>query len=175
LSSELFFFYNQKADFKKLGNIPVSSLMQVRIIQQLFLQMSGKRILVANFPMYLLAKNKKIIIPKTKTMPVSEIIWSDTEQEIAQTAFQKAYQRETSTLIEHIKEQSTQIAVLDDIWQMHDYLSARRHQIDGKYDYRYASLIFVFAQLLKEGWLKLEDLNGLEKDKLAKIAALSRM
>jgi hypothetical protein len=117
----------------------------------------------------------KIIIPKTKIMPMSEIIWSDTEQEIAQTAFQKAYQRETSTLIEHIKEQSVQITVLDDIWQMHDYLSARRHQIDGKYDYRYTSLIFVFAQLLKEGWLKLEDLNGLEKDKLAKIAALSRM
>ncbi|CCI38991.1 MAG: hypothetical protein ACK47N_02245 [Microcystis sp.] len=120
-------------------------------------------------------QKSKIIIPKTKIMPMSEIIWSDTEQEIAQTAFQKAYQRETSTLIEHIKEQSGQITVLDDIWQMHDYLSARRHQIDGKYDYRYTSLIFVFAQLLKEGWLKLEDLNGLGKDKLAKIAALSRM
>lgn len=120
-------------------------------------------------------QKSKIIIPKTKIMPMSEIIWSDTEQEIAQTAFQKAYQRETRTLIEHIKEQSGQITVLDDIWQMHDYLSARRHQIDGKYEYRYTSLIFVFAQLLKEGWLKLEDLNGLEKDKLAKIAALSRM
>ena len=120
-------------------------------------------------------QKSKIIIPKTKIMPMSEIIWSDTEQEIAQTAFQKAYQRETRTLIEHIKEQSVQITVLDDIWQMHDYLSARRHQIDGKYEYRYTSLIFVFAQLLKEGWLKLEDLNGLEKDKLAKIAALSRM
>ena len=120
-------------------------------------------------------QKSKIIIPKTKIMPMSEIIWSDTEQEIAQTAFQKAYQRETSTLIEHIKEQSGQITVLDDIWQMHDYLSARRHQIDGTYDYRYTSLIFVFAQLLKEGWLKLEDLNGLGKDKLAKIAALSRM
>jgi hypothetical protein len=101
-------------------------------------------------------QKSKIIIPKTKIMPMSEIIWSDTEQEIAQTAFQKAYQRETSTLIEHIKEQSGRITVLDDIWQMHDYLSARRHQIDGKYDYRYTSLIFVFAQLLKEGWLKLE-------------------
>ncbi|MFM7876837.1 MAG: hypothetical protein ACKO8M_10140 [Microcystis panniformis] len=129
--------------------------------------MSAKRVEVV--------QKSKIIIPKTKIMPMSEIIWSDTEQEIAQTAFQKAYQRETSTLIEDIKEQSGQITVLDDIWQMHDYLSARRHQIDGKYDYRYTSLIFVFAQLLKEGWLKLEDLNGLGKDKLAKIAALSRM
>jgi Photoprotection regulator fluorescence recovery protein len=108
-------------------------------------------------------------------MPVSEIIWSDTEQSIAQSAFQKAYQRETATLIEHIKEQSSQIEAIDDIWQMHDYLSARRHQIDGKYDYRYSSLVFVFAQLLKEGWLKVDDLKGLESDKLAKITALSRM
>jgi Photoprotection regulator fluorescence recovery protein len=108
-------------------------------------------------------------------MPVSEIIWSDTEQAIAQTAFQTAYQRETETLIEHIREQSSQIKMIDEIWQMHDYLSARRHQIDGKYDYRYGSLVFVFAQLLKEGWLKIDDLQGLEKDKLAKITALSRM
>jgi len=33
-------------------------------------------------------QKSKIIIPKTKIMPMSEIIWSDTEQEIAQTAFQ---------------------------------------------------------------------------------------
>ena len=45
----------------------------------------------------MVVQKPKIIIPKTKIMPMSEIIWSDTEQEIAQTAFQKAYQRETST------------------------------------------------------------------------------
>jgi hypothetical protein len=36
-------------------------------------------------------------------------------------------------------------------------------------------LVFVFAQLLKEGWLNLDDLNGLGSDKLSKITALAKM
>jgi hypothetical protein len=58
---------------------------------------------------------------------------------------------------------------------LHDFLSARRHEIDGKYDYRYSVLIFVFAGLVKEGWLNIDELEGLQKDKLTKVAALARM
>lgn len=108
-------------------------------------------------------------------MQVSEMNWSETEKTIAHEAFTKAYERETLTLIQHIRERSLEIVQLDDVWRLHDFLSARRHQIDGKYDYRYPVLLFVFADLLKEGWLSLGDLEGLEKDKLAKIAALARM
>lgn len=108
-------------------------------------------------------------------MQVSELIWSETEKEIAQQAFQRAYDRETKALIEYVQQQSQTVAQLDEVWRLHDFLSARRHQIDGKYDYRYSVLLFVFADLMKEGWLHLEDLEGLEKDKLAKISALSRM
>ncbi|WP_013324592.1 hypothetical protein [Gloeothece verrucosa] len=108
-------------------------------------------------------------------MQQTEIIWSETEQKIAQEAFSKAYQRETSFLINQIRSQATEIVDLDQVWQLHDFLSARRHQIDGKYDYQYSALIFVFAQLVKEGWLHLKDLEGLDQDKLAKIAALTRM
>lgn len=106
---------------------------------------------------------------------MSEITWSETEKEIANQAFKAAYGRETMSLIEFIQKQSSRIQHIDDAWQLHDLLSAKRHQIDGKYDYRYPVLLFVFAELLKEGWLHLEDLEGLEKDKLAKITALSRM
>jgi hypothetical protein len=61
------------------------------------------------------------------------------------------------------------------MWHLHDFLSARRHEVDGKYDYRYSMLIFIFARLVKEGWLHLNELEGLDKSKIAKIAALSRM
>jgi Photoprotection regulator fluorescence recovery protein len=108
-------------------------------------------------------------------MKVNETIWSETEQQIAQNAFKAAYQRETSALITDIREHASQITELEDIWRLHDFLSARRHTIDGKYDYDQAALLFVFAGLVKEGWLKLEDLQGLDPSKLAKIAAIVRM
>jgi hypothetical protein len=108
-------------------------------------------------------------------MEVNEIIWSELEQQIAQKAFQNAYQRETNALIQEIREHASVVTELDDIWRLHDFLSARRHDIDGKYDYDYSALLFVFARLLKEEWLQLEELSGLAPSKLAKIAALARM
>jgi hypothetical protein len=106
---------------------------------------------------------------------VSDINWSEAEKKTAGEAFQKAYDREIQTLLEEFRNKAVGISDLDDIWKLHDFLSAKRHEIDGKYDYRYSVLIFVFAKLVKEEWLSLEELQGLEKDKRAKIAALSRI
>ena len=108
-------------------------------------------------------------------MVVSDVDWSQTEKEVAQAAFSKAYRRETESLLTEVREQANTIAALEHLWQLHDFLSAKRHTLDGKYDYRYPVLVFVFAQLVKEGWLRLQDLDGLDAGKLAKIAALSRM
>lgn len=101
--------------------------------------------------------------------------WSPIEQNVAQAAFSKAYEREINALITEISAKAGAIAQLEDIWSLHDYLSARRHDIDGKYDYKYSALIFVFARLLKEGWLHLDELEGLDTEKLKKVAALARM
>lgn len=108
-------------------------------------------------------------------MQVNTISWSDTEKQIAHKAFDKAYEREISSLLEEVRTQATKITEIDQMWRLHDFLSARRHDIDGKYDYRYSALIFVFARLLKEKWLDMSDLEGLEREKLTKIAALTRM
>ncbi len=108
-------------------------------------------------------------------MQVSDIDWSKAEREIARTAFEKAYEREIKALIEAVRDRASAITKPDDMWQLHDFLSAKRHAIDGKYDYRYSMLIFVFAQLVKEGWLQLKELDGLGTDKLTKIAALTRV
>ncbi|MGK7872223.1 MAG: hypothetical protein AB4426_02555 [Xenococcaceae cyanobacterium] len=106
---------------------------------------------------------------------MSEINWSESEKKAAQEAFKKAYEREINSLIQEVRQKAAEIAEIDSVWQLHDFLSARRHEIDGKYDYRYSVLVFVFAKLLQEGWLNLEELQDLERDKLAKITALARM
>ncbi len=106
---------------------------------------------------------------------MSDLKWTETEKKIASEAFQIAYEREIDSLIEEVHHKATTLAKLDDIWNLHDFLSARRHEIDGKYDFRDSGLIFVFARLVKEGWLNLDRLKGLDKDKLSKISALARM
>ncbi len=101
--------------------------------------------------------------------------WSSTEEVIALAAFEKAFERERNALLAEVRERARVIVELDDLWRLHDFLSARRHDIDGKYDYRDTTLIFVFAQLVKEGWLDLNDLQGIDPSKLTKISVLARM
>lgn len=108
-------------------------------------------------------------------MQVSNVQWSDTEKQVAQAAFATAYQREISALLQEVRSKALTLKTLEELWQLHDFLSARRHDIDGKYDYQDSALIFLFAQLVKEGWLQLEELKGLATDKLTKVTVLTRM
>lgn len=106
---------------------------------------------------------------------MSEIQWSKTEETIARKAFETAYQREISALLKEVRELTSTIIDLDQLWHLHDFLSARRHDLDGKYNYEDSTVIFVFARLLKEGWLHHDELQGLNSEKLSKISALARM
>jgi hypothetical protein len=45
-------------------------------------------------------------------------------------------------------------------------------EIDNKYDYRYSVLILVFARLMKDGWLMIDDLKGLGQEKIDRIVSL---
>jgi hypothetical protein len=101
--------------------------------------------------------------------------WTKAERTIAKQAFDLAYQREVVTLIKTLQTRANAVANPEDVWNLHDFLSAKRHEIDGKYDFRYSSLIFVFATLVKDGLLKINELEGLDREKIAKISALSRM
>ncbi len=101
--------------------------------------------------------------------------WSDIEQKITHEALNKAYARETEALMVEIREKASQINQITDIWSLNDYLNAKRYDIDGKYDYRDATPIFILATLIKQGWLKPDELAGLTPDKQAKVAALARM
>ncbi|MBW4469603.1 MAG: hypothetical protein KME45_04275 [Stenomitos rutilans HA7619-LM2] len=108
-------------------------------------------------------------------MQVSEAEWTDTEKIIARTAFDQAYAREIEALLKQVRDEASTIVELSDLWRLHDFLSAKRYQVEGKYDYQYSGLLFVFAGLVKEGWLHPTDLEGLSTDKLAKINSLASM
>jgi hypothetical protein len=101
--------------------------------------------------------------------------FSEVEETIAQQALKKAYERETAALLAHVRERANSITKLEDLWYLHDLLSTKRYEIDGKYSYNFSTIIFDFAGLVKEKWLYLDDLQGLKPEMLSKISALARM
>ena len=108
-------------------------------------------------------------------MQQTDIKWSNEEKQIALAAIQKAYNKEVETLIKTIRENASAISKLEDAWQLHDYLSAKRHEIEGRYDDRESFLLFTLSQMIKDGLTDFSDLAGLEQSKQAKIKMLSRM
>ncbi len=102
-------------------------------------------------------------------------LWTQTEQSVVESAFRMAHERETTALMDEIRQRVGSLACVEDMWRLHDRLSIKRHEIDGKYDNDQAALLFVLAQLIKEGWLYRHELEGLAEDKVAKVFALVRM
>jgi Photoprotection regulator fluorescence recovery protein len=108
-------------------------------------------------------------------MQGTETDWSELEKQVAEKAFHTAYKRETTALINEIREKVSLVTEIEDVWQLHDFLSAKRHEIDGKYDFDYSAFIFLFARLIKDKWLSVDELSGIAAEKLSKMSALSRM
>lgn len=108
-------------------------------------------------------------------MSQSDIKWDSEEKIIAETALKKAYRIEIKTLIKEIKDTASLIEGPEDAWKLHDFLSGRRHDIDGKYDEREDVLMYTLSRLIKDGLLGPSDLDGLGAEKKAKINLLTRM
>ncbi len=108
-------------------------------------------------------------------MQVMNSGWTQIEEDIARKAFDIAYKRETSALIDSVRHRASSLTEIDDMWRLHDFLSVKRHEVDGRYDYNLPTLIFVFAGLVKDGWITVKELEGLNADKIAKIVALTYM
>ena len=53
-----------------------------------------------------------------------------------------------------------------ELWELERYLTQRRKEIDGKYEYKYSVLLLVLADLVREGRVSLDELGGLAEDKL---------
>jgi hypothetical protein len=106
------------------------------------------------------------------TTMVNDSKWSKTEKQIAKKAFEKAYKGECADLAGRIRSKAEEIKEPADIWRLQDFLNKKAKEIENKYDYRYSVLILVFAKLIKDGWLKVEDLKGLGQEKIDRITAI---
>ena len=100
--------------------------------------------------------------------------WTEPEQAVAREAFDRAYSRAVDQLVATVRARAVELSSADSVWQLHDFLSIERHTIEGRFDFRFEGLLFGFASLVKEQLLQLEELAGLEADKLAKITAMAR-
>ena len=99
--------------------------------------------------------------------------WSKKEKTVARRAFEGAYEKECKDLIEKIQKRANEAKDPSDIWRLHDFLKKRIKEIGDKYDYRYSMLIFVFARLMKEGWITADEIEGMSEDKIFKIRHLA--
>jgi hypothetical protein len=105
-------------------------------------------------------------------MIMLDIKWSKGEKKTARRAFDVAYKRECADLIKRIQAKAGKLSVPEDLWNLHDFMTKEIRNFGKKYDYRYSVLLFVFAQLIKDGWLPLDELKGLSEDKLDRINKL---
>ena len=100
--------------------------------------------------------------------------WADNELAIAREAFDRAYERAIDRLVLAVRTRSATLTSADTVWALHDFLSIERHTMEGRFDFQLEGILFVFAGLVKDELLQLEELAGLERQKLAKIAAMAR-
>jgi cupin superfamily acireductone dioxygenase involved in methionine salvage len=104
----------------------------------------------------------------------NEPIWSRSEKIIARTAFDAALGRELHEVIQEAKKMASQIQQSSDLWDLEQYLTQRRKEIDRKYEYKYSQLTHVFGRLLHEQRLREEDLIGLQENKLKLIRSFAK-
>lgn len=100
--------------------------------------------------------------------------WTETEQGVARSAFSRAYERAVEQLLQQVQSRATELTSADSLWQLHDYLSIQRHTMEGRFDFRLDGILFVFASLVKDSLLQMDELVGLDAEKLAKISAMSQ-
>ncbi|WP_411868790.1 hypothetical protein [Vulcanococcus limneticus] len=100
--------------------------------------------------------------------------WTDPEQSVAKEAFERAYGRAVERLVTALRDRAAALHSAESVWQLHDYLSIERHTMEGRFDFRLDGILFVFASLVKDDLLTIDELAGLDAEKLAKIAAMSR-
>ena len=93
--------------------------------------------------------------------------WSKSQKKYARELFDLALEREYKELIEEIN--SLKVESRDEVWELRDKLNQKAKEMDRKYDYRYSQLMFVFTQLVREGYLSLDELSVLGEEKRDKI------
>jgi hypothetical protein len=111
--------------------------------------------------------------PSGTDTEIHDLKWSAAEKVIARKAFNLALERELQAVILEVKSKAAKIQEPSDLWDLEQYLTERRQEIDRMYDYRYSVLPLVLANLVSSGRLVEDDLQGLGEDKLGWIRRCS--
>lgn len=92
--------------------------------------------------------------------------WSQAEKAIARKAFELALGKEIEATIHEAKRRMALVEEPSELWELESWLTKHRLDIDRRYDYRYSKLPIVFAHLIRDEHLRIEDLDGLGIEKL---------
>jgi len=101
--------------------------------------------------------------------------WSRSEKAIARKAFDAALKRELQEVMEEAKQKASQIKEPPDVWKLERYLTERRKEIDGKYEFRSSRLTQTFGRLLCDRRVSENELRGLGEDKLKAIRSCAKV
>ena len=101
-----------------------------------------------------------------------DLRWSASEKKIARGAYQAALESRLAKLVTEFKARAAAAKTPSDVWAAEDYLRQQRQEVDEIFDYRYSRLLFVFARLIREGYLDEARLGGLSEEKLEMIRYL---
>ena len=104
---------------------------------------------------------------------MNEFKWKDSEKRIANRAFEKARITELEDVVQSFKADAAKIDDADQLWTLIERMKNRRYQFEQKYDYRYSVLVSVLARLLGEQRISIENLAGLDSEKLAAVTMKS--
>ena len=99
--------------------------------------------------------------------------WSSHEEQIARHVFDNGRKRSIELLIATLQDKCQALNSDESVWNMHDFLSTERHIFEGRSEFDYGNILFTLAELLKQQLITLDELNGLDPKKLAKIKAMS--
>lgn len=100
--------------------------------------------------------------------------WSPAERTIARRVFDRALREELDQIKQETKTRAAKIEQPPDLWDLEEFLTARRKEIDKKYNWRYSALPLVFGTLVREGRIRVEELQGLSPEKLDYINRVSK-
>ena len=101
--------------------------------------------------------------------------WSESEKKLSRRAFEAALEAELNEILAEFKSKAAIAGTPEAMWALEECLAQKRREVDGKYDYRYSQLLFVFGRLVREGRVQEEQLRGLSPEKLSYIQRLKEL
>lgn len=106
---------------------------------------------------------------------MDNVKWSEAEKKLSRRIFEAALEAELNEILAEFRLKAAAAATAEAMWALEEYLAHKRREVEGKYDYRYSQLLFVFGRLVREGRVQEEQLSGLSPEKLSYIQRMQQL